>query len=134
MFSTETIKWRLENGKLGPFDLVFWKGTGRVVGATATSLSLLVRGKRADYTWDRVTLTLRRLYENYELSVDELGGQHDAVGLVSLIAALDDEHELLVDDRGGLLRLPRDSAKPVISIPDTPPPDWATLDRKIAGD
>ena len=86
MISAETMKWRLQEGKVAEFDLVFWKGTGRVVGAGDDRLSLQVRGKRADYTWDRVRDTWRRLQDNHALTVDELGGGHDAVGLVSLFA------------------------------------------------
>ncbi len=133
MLSTETIKWRLQQGKLEPFDLVFWQGTGRVVAADDRALSLQVRGKRADYTWDRVTLTLRRLQENQSLSVDELGGGHDAVGLVSLFVALFPE-ELAVDERNGLVRTPATDGKPVRPDPGPYlPPDWSPLERKIAG-
>ncbi len=31
MISAETMKWRLQQGSIAEFDLVFWKGTGRVV-------------------------------------------------------------------------------------------------------
>ena len=80
MISAETMKWRLQEGKVSEFDLVFWNGAGRVVAADDARLSLQVRGKRADYTWDRVRDTWRRLQLNHVLTVDELGGGHDAVG------------------------------------------------------
>jgi len=73
MISAENMKARLQEGEVAAFDLIFWKGTGRVVNAAET-LSLQVRGKRADYTWDRVRDAWLRLQANQELTVDELGG------------------------------------------------------------
>jgi hypothetical protein len=132
MISAETMKWRLQQGSIAEFDLIFWKGTGRVVGAGDT-LSLQVRGKRADYTWQRVSDTWQRLQVNHELTVDELGGGHDAVGLVSLFAACgQDEIEVAAAD--GLLRLPKAAGRPVRPDPGAPlPPNWVPLQRKIDG-
>ena len=48
MISAEVMKARLQEGEAAEFDLVFWKGTGRVLGAGDDKLSLQVRGKRAD--------------------------------------------------------------------------------------
>ena len=134
MISAETMKWRLQEGRIADFDLIFWKGTGRVVVADDDRLSLQVRGKRADYTWERVRDTWRRLQVNHALTVDELGGGHDAVGLVSLFAALgDDEVEVVAAD--GLLRLPRAAGRPVRPDPGAlSPSSWAPLQRKIDGD
>ncbi len=133
MISAETMKWRLQEGRIADFDLIFWKGTGRVVAA-GDRLSLQVRGKRADYTWERVRDTWRRLQVNHALTVDELGGGHDAVGLVSLFAAFgDDEVEVVAAD--GLLRLPRAAGRPVRPDPGALSPScWAPLLRKIDGD
>ncbi len=133
MISAETMKWRLQEGRIADFDLIFWKGTGRVVAA-GDRLSLQVRGKRADYTWERVRDTWRRLQVNHALTVDELGGGHDAVGLVSLFAAFgDDEVEVVAAD--GLLRLPRAAGRPVRPDPGAlSPSSWAPLQRKIDGD
>ena len=133
MISAETMKWRLQEGRFSEFDLVFWKGTGRVVGA-GDKLSLQVRGKRADYTWERLRDTWQRLQVNHELTVDELGGGHDAVGLVSLFAACGQD-EIEVDATDGLLRLPRAGGRPVRPDPGAPVPStWAPLQRKIDGD
>ena len=134
MLSIETLKWRMQMGKVGPeFDLVFWKGKGRIVASGKDSFALLVRGKRADYTWDRAVAVWSRLQENHELCVDELGGQHDAVGLVSLFASLDLD-ELEVVERDGLLRLKGAKGKPVRSYPGAMlPRSWAPLERKISG-
>jgi hypothetical protein len=133
MISAETMKWRLQEGKLTDFDLVFWKGAGRVVSAADDRLSLQVRGKRADYTWERVRDTWLRLQVNHTLTVDELGGGHDAVGLVSLFAAFQiDEVEVVSAD--GLLRLRNAKGRPVRPDPGPALPDsWAPLQRKIDG-
>jgi hypothetical protein len=132
MISAETMKWRLQEGRIAEFDLIFWKGTGRVLSA-GDKLSLQVRGKRADYTWERVRDTWQRLQDNHALTVDELGGGHDAVGLVSLFAACgQDEVEIVPAD--GLLRLPRATGRPVRPDPGaTVPSSWAPLQRKIDG-
>jgi hypothetical protein len=132
MISAETMKWRLQQGKITEFDLIFWKGTGRVVGA-GDKLSLQVRGKRADYTWQRVSDTWQRLQADHALTADELGGGHDAVGLVSLFAAfVQDEVEVVAAD--GLLRLPGAAGRPVRPDPGAlSPSSWAPLQRKIDG-
>ena len=133
MISAETMKARLQEGEVAAFDLIFWKGTGRVVNAAET-LSLQVRGKRADYTWDRVRDAWLRLQANQELTVDELGGGHDAVGLVSLFAALGQD-EIEVAPAEGVLRLPNAAGRPVRPHPGAlQPPSWAPLQRKIDGD
>jgi hypothetical protein len=134
MISAEVMKARLQEGESVEFDLVFWKGTGRVVSIGDDKLSLQVRGKRADYTWARVRDTWLRLQQNQELTVDELGGGHDAVGLVSLFAGFGaGEIEVVAGD--GILRLPRAAGRPVRPDPGSvQPPSWAPLQRKIDGD
>jgi hypothetical protein len=134
MLSAETIKWRIQMEKLREFDLVFWRGTGRVVASGPDTLSLLVRGKRADLTWDRVRSAWQRLAENQALGIDELGGQHDAVGLVSLFAALH-QREVEVLPADGLLRVRKTKGKPVRSFPQHMfPYSWELVRRKIDGD
>jgi hypothetical protein len=134
MISAEVMKARLQLGEVAEFDLVFWKGTGRVVGAGDDKLSLQVRGKRADYTWDRVRDTWQRLRQNHTLTVDELGGGCDAVGLVSLFATFG-AGEIEVVPVDGLLCLPRAAGRPVRPDPGPMlPPSWASLQRKIDGD
>ena len=134
MISAETMKWRLQEGRLTEFDLVFWTGKGRVVGAGDDKLSLQVRGKRADYTWQRLVDTRRRLESNQVLTVDEMGGGHDAVGLVSLLAAFADD-DIDVVPRDGLLRLRSAVGKPIRPYPGPMLPDsWTPLQRKIDGD
>jgi hypothetical protein len=132
MLTVETMKFRLQEGTLTEFDLVFWTGKAKVVAIGDDTVSLLVRGKRANYTWDRVRSTWERLFSNQLLSVDELGGGHDAVGLVSLFAAWELD-EIAVDAPNGVLRVVDAAGKPVRSFPQTMPVDWKPLERKIAG-
>ena len=115
MISVETVKWRLQRESGLRIPLVKWCGSARLVAADEAKLALLVAGRRADYTWDRVVLTVRRLRDNHELSVDELGGQHDAVGLVSLISLFYAD-DLDVDSDLGVLRL-RDTSGPPVHQP-----------------
>jgi hypothetical protein len=103
MLTVETMKWRLERMRGESFPLVQWPGTARVLDVTDTSLDLLVGGTRADYTWERVRITQQRLVQNHELSIAELGGQHDAVGLVSLLAHLQAD-EVVVTQETGVIR------------------------------
>jgi hypothetical protein len=104
MLTVETMKWRLERMKGESFPLVQAQGVARVLDVTETSLDLLVAGIRADYTWDRVRITQQRLVRNQELSIAELGGQHDAVGLVSLLAHLQAD-DVVVSQTTGVIRL-----------------------------
>ena len=104
MISIETMKHRTEQMVGEEFPLVFWRGKGRVVGSSDRELSLLVRGMRADFTWDRLTVTWKRFVANHTLTVDELGGGHDAVGIVSLFALMQAD-ALDVLDADGLLVL-----------------------------
>ncbi|HUK76331.1 MAG TPA: hypothetical protein VL117_01885 [Thermoleophilia bacterium] len=132
MISAETMKWRLQEGKVAEFDLLVWTGTGRVVAA-GDRLALQVRGQRADFTWDRVRDTWVRLQDNKALTVDELGGGHDAVGLVSLFAVFGgDELEVVAAD--GSLRVRAAAGRPVRPDPGSLPPDsWARRSHKADG-
>jgi hypothetical protein len=118
MLTVETMKWRLERMKGESFPLVQWRGVARVLDVTETSLDLLVGGIRADYTWERVRITQQRLVRNQELSIAELGGQHDAVGLVSLLAHLQVD-EVVVSQQTGVIR-PADAEGSPVHQPTAP--------------
>ena len=120
MISIETMKFRTAETIGDEFPLVFWRGKGHIVGSDERALSLLVRGLRCDYTWDRLTATWKRFLANHTLSVDELGGGADAVGIVSLFAELQaDGLSVIAPD--GLL---------VLSEPaDTPVHQYADMNR-----
>ena len=112
MISIETMKWRLGRQIGQSFPLLMWPGSARVVDVNDATVDLLVAGRRADFTWERVLLTWQRLLANHELSVSELGGQHDAVGLVSLLAHMQPD---VVDvySQQGVLRLRHAKGVPV---------------------
>jgi hypothetical protein len=134
MISIETMKHRTEQMLGEEFPLVFWRGKGRIVGWDEGALSLLVRGMRADYTWDRLTVTWKRLLANHTLTVDELGGGHDAVGIVSIFAQFQADG-LDVLDADGLLVLRERLDTPVHQYADmNRPTSWAPWRRKIHGD
>jgi hypothetical protein len=134
VISIETMKHRTAQMLGEEFPLVFWRGKGRIVGSDDGSLSLLVRGLRADYTWDRLTVTWQRLLSNHTLTVDELGGGHDAVGIVSIFAQVQGDG-LDVLDADGLLVLRDVSDTPVHQYADmNRPTSWAPWRRKIHGD
>jgi len=132
MISAETMKWRLQEGKVAEFDLLVWEGAGRVVAA-GDRLALQVRGQRADYTWDRVRDTWVRLQDNQALTVAELGGGPDAIGLVSLFAAFGGD-DLDVSAADGSLRVRAPAGRPVRPDPGSlPPSSWARSRRKAGG-
>jgi hypothetical protein len=134
MISIETMKFRTAEMVGEEFPLVFWHGKGRIVGANETSLSLLVRGLRADLTWDRLTVTWRRFLSNHTLTVDELGGGVDAVGVISIFAALQADG-VSVLDTDGLLVLNETADTPVHQYADmSRPTSWAPWRRQIHGD
>jgi len=134
MISIETMKHRTAQMLGEEFPLVFWRGKGRIVGSDEGCLSLLVRGMRADYTWDRLTVTWKRLLANHTLTVDELGGGHDAVGIVSIFALVQADG-LDVLDADGLLVLKERADTPVHQYADmNRPTSWAPWRRKIHGD
>ena len=134
MISVETMKYRTA-GMIGEeFPLVFWRGKGRVVGSDDASLSLLVRGVRCDLTWARLATTWQRLLANHTLSVDELGGGADAVGIVSVFAVMQADAVDAVD-ADGLLLLRERPDTPVHQYADmSRPATWAPWRRKIHGD
>jgi hypothetical protein len=134
MISIETMKFRTADSLGAEFPLVFWRGNGRIVGSDERALSLLVRGVRCDYTWDRLLTTWKRFLANHTLTVDELGGGADAVGIVSLFADLQADG-LSVMGADGLLILNAPADTPVHQYADmNRPTSWAPWRRKIHGD
>ncbi len=134
MISIETMKFRTADMIGDEFPLVFWRGKGRIVASDDTSLALLVRGLRVDLTWDRLVTTSERMLSNHTLTVDELGGGADAVGVVSLFAFLQAD-AVSVLDTDGLLVLDDTAGTPVHQFADmSRPTSWAPWRRKIHGD
>ena len=134
MISIETMKFRTADMLGEEFPLVFWRGKGRIVASDDTSLSLLVRGLRVDLTWDRLVTTWSRTLSNHTLTVDELGGGADAVGIVSLFAFLQAD-AVSVLDTDGLLVVDDTEGTPVHQFADmSRPTSWAPWRRKIHGD
>jgi hypothetical protein len=134
MISIETMKFRTADMIGEEFPLVFWRGKGRIVASDETSLSVQVRGIRADLTWDRLVTTWRRTLSNHTLTVDELGGGADAVGIVSLFAFMQAD-AVSVLDTDGLLVVDDTEGTPVHQFADmSRPTSWAPWRRKIHGD
>jgi len=134
MISIETMKYRTSLTVGAEFPLVFWTGSGRIVASDESGLDLLVRGLRAHYTWERLTTTWKRLLANHTLSIDELGGGHDAVGMVSLFADMQADG-VAVNGSDGLLVLKEHEGTPVHQYADmSRPRTWAPWRRKIQGD
>lgn len=134
MISIETMKFRAKGMVGQEFPLIFWRGKGRIAAVDDTSIALLIRGQRVDLTWDRLTVTWGRLVGNFTLTVDELGGQADAVGIVSLFAFVQSD-AVDVIDADGLLALREREGKPVHQYADVGRPStWGPWRRKIQGD
>jgi hypothetical protein len=134
MISIETMKYRTSLSLGAKFPLVFWRGTGRIVASDDTGLDVLVRGMRAHYTWERLTTTWQRLLANHTLGIDELGGGHDAVGIVSLFADMQAD-AVSVNEADGLLVLDERQGTPVHQYADMSlPRTWSPFRRKIDGD
>ena len=134
MITIETMKFRTADMVGEEFPLVFWRGKGRIVASDDTSLSLLVRGLRVDLTWGRLVTTWARTLSNHTLTVDELGGGADAVGVVSLFALMQAD-AVTVLDTDGLLVVDDTAGTPVHQFADmSRPTSWAPWRRKIHGD
>jgi hypothetical protein len=134
MITIETMRFRTADMVGEEFPLVFWRGKGRIVASDDTSLSLLVRGLRVDLTWDRLITTWARTLSNHTLTVDELGGGADAVGVVSLFALMQAD-AVSVLDTDGLLVVDDTVGTPVHQFADmSRPTSWAPWRRKIHGD
>jgi len=131
MISIETMKHRAAKMVGQEFPLVLWDGNGRIVAVDEATIDLLARGVRYSYTWERVTRTWRRLLANHTLTVDELGGDADAVGLVSLFALMQAD-AVDVDDAHGLLRarLPEDRLPVRQYVDASRPSKWAPWRRR----
>ena len=112
MLSIETMKWRLQRQVGEDLPLLKWAGAMRVIGADDQTIDLLVGGRRVAFTWDRVRSTWERLLADQELSVTELGGQEDAVAMVSLLAEMQAD-VVVADSTAGVLRLRDVHGKPV---------------------
>jgi hypothetical protein len=119
------------------FPLVLWSGSGRIVSAGDEGVAVLVRGMRADYTWDRLAAAWRRLRDNHTMSVDELGGGHDAVGIVSLFAFIE-AADVDVHGEQGMLVLRRQQKRrenPIHQYADMGTPTaWPQWRSHIHGD
>lgn len=134
MISIETMKFRTVDMIGEEFPLVFWRGNGRIVASDDESISLLVRGVRVDLTWDRLSVTWNRFLQNHTLTVDELGGGADAVGIVSLFAHVQADG-LCTLESDGLITLAESEGVPVHQYADMSlPTSWAPWRRKIHGD
>lgn len=133
MISIETMKYRTEQMIGEEFPLIMWRGTGRIVGSDEKSLSLLIRGTRLQFTWDRLSDTWKRLVANHTLGIDELGGTTDAAGIVSIFAFMQTDG-LDVIDTDGLLVLRERKDTPVHQYADMGrPTTWAPWRRQIHG-
>jgi hypothetical protein len=131
MISIETMRYRARQSIGQEFPLVSRRGKGTIVAVDDSTIDLLVGGTRCSYTWDRVSLTWRRLLDNHTLTVDELGGAADAVGLVSLFAFMQ-AGAVDVAAEDGLLkaRLPEDRLPVHQYVDATRPAAWAPWRRK----
>lgn len=133
MISIETMKRRTGQKVGEEFQLILWRGLGRIVASDEAGLSLLVRGTRVHYTWDRIRVASERLLANHTLGVDELGGAADAVGLVSIIAHVHAE-DVRVAESDGLLVVRDPAETPVHQYADMGrPTTWAPWKRQIHG-
>lgn len=134
MISIETMKLRAADMIGEVFPLVFWRGKGRVLAADDISLALMVRGLRVDLTWERLGVTWNRFMANHTLTVDELGGGADAVGIVSFFAWVEADI-LQVVEADGLMVLAEAEGTPVHQFADmSRPTSWAPWRRKTYGD
>lgn len=133
MISIETMRYRAAQTVGQEFPLVLWGGNGRVVAADEATIDLLVRGVRYSFTWDRVGRTWQRLLDNHILTVDELGGDADAVGLLSLFAVMQAD-AVEVSDGDGLLRVlvPEDRLPVRQYVDASRPATWAPWRRRDA--
>jgi hypothetical protein len=134
MIAIDTMKFRTADMIGEEFPLVFWRGNGRIVASDDESISLLVRGVRVDLTWDRLAVTWGRFLQNHTMTVDELGGGADAVGIVSLFAHIQADG-LCTLEADGLITLAETQGVPVHQYADmSVPTSWAPWRRKIHGD
>jgi hypothetical protein len=102
MISIETMRHRAGQMVGRDLPLVSRSGSCSIVNVDDSTLDLLIGGVRYSFTWERVRGTWQRLLSNHTLSVDELGGGADAVGLVSLLAFM--QADAVEVDQSGLLR------------------------------
>ena len=119
------------------FPLVFWRGKGRIVACgrrRACRCSCAACGWTSPGTGSPSPGS--GLLPNHTLTVDELGGGADAVGIVSLFAVSPGRRPLHAVDADGLLHARGDPGlMPVHQYADMyRPTSWAPWRRKIHGD
>lgn len=117
MISGETARARVTDMVGAPFPLLLGRGTGHVVAVDAAGFDLLVAGLRVRVAWERLDAVVRRLSANHTLSIDEMGGGDDAVGIVSLLARVFPE-DLAVTAQAGLVVVRRHDGPPVHQYAD----------------
>jgi hypothetical protein len=128
MLSISTLRPIIEQMAGEHIPLIAEEGTARVV-IQGSGPDLVVRGVRVRYTWARIDAALGRLMANHSLSVDELGGGPDALGLVSLLAHALPSHLRPVGDEG-LLVLVQNDGSPIHQHADMSGPMQRTLWRR----
>ena len=135
MISIETMKFRTAEMIGDEFPLVFWRGKGRIVGVGRRQ-PVAARPRRARrLTWDRLTITWKRFLSNHTLTVDELGGGADAVGIVSLFAAAAGRRLSTCSTPTACWCSRSRDDTPVHQYADmSRPTSWAPWRRKIHGD
>ncbi len=117
MVSAEMIQRRAEQLVGCSQPLLCGRGVGRILDVDEAGISVLVRGVRVELTWDRLLSAWRRLRLNHTLTVDELGGRHDAIALVSLLTWMQID-DLDVTDLEGVVRLRKPLGVPVHQYAD----------------
>lgn len=129
MISVETMKHRSAKMVGDEFPLVSRPGNARIVRSDDSSIALQVGGILTDLSWERLTTTWKRFLANHTLSVDELGGGVDAVGIVSLFAEFQ-RGGLRVIDADGVLVLEEPDDSPVHQYADMSRPSSSALWRR----
>ncbi len=92
-------------------------GRGRVAEVDDVGVDLLVTGVRVRLTWGRLDDSLRRFVANHTLTVDELGGGQDAIGIVSLLASVFRD-DVAIDAQEGLIVLRHPEQSPIHQYAD----------------
>lgn len=129
MLSISTLRPIIEQIAGEHIPLIAEEGTARIAIQEGSGPDLVVRGVRVRYTWGRIDAALGRLTANHSLSVDELGGGPDALGLVSLLAHALPSQLRPVGDQG-LLVLVQNDGTPIHQHADMSGPMQRTLWRR----
>lgn len=112
MIPFDVLKSRLIAMQGQDVTLLEARGLGRLVKVDESGADVVVRGVRIRLTWGRLDGCLQRLAANHTLTVEELGGGPDALGLVSLLAAALPE-EVVVSPAEGLILARERNDKPI---------------------